>query len=246
MTSDEAVRLVLPSIRRIASRMSVAGPKAPYAPEFEDLVQEGVIGALDALKRYDSSLGCKPKTFMLNRARFAMIDYCRMLDPLSRADRRDQRTIWNARENATHDERRLTDEEVAGETGLTLKRVRDLDTLALHATPISLETPVYERDGSVVTVGDIIAAREPEPYRTLTHEDHEIVARALYYGFNRRDREIAVRYFQDDALREIAVRYFQDDALREIARDYRVSDSRVSQIAARARQLIQEAQARTA
>ena len=71
--------------RRVASSM-------PHSIELSDLVQDGMIGLIDAACRYDEARGIKFETFAERRVRGAMIDALRR-DAWPRGVRRQRREL---------------------------------------------------------------------------------------------------------------------------------------------------------
>ena len=78
--------------RRVASSM-------PHSIELSDLVQDGMIGLIDAACRFDEGRGIKFETFAERRVRGAMIDALRR-DAWPRGVRRQRRELEAAREAA--------------------------------------------------------------------------------------------------------------------------------------------------
>src|SRR3954465_4671761 len=76
--------------RRVASSM-------PHSIELSDLVQDGMIGLIDAACRFDENRGIKFETFAERRVRGAMIDALRR-DAWPRGVRRQRRELEAARE----------------------------------------------------------------------------------------------------------------------------------------------------
>src|SRR6201989_1623523 len=76
--------------RRVASTM-------PHSIDIGDLVQDGVIGLIDAAHRFDEARGIKFETFAERRVRGAMIDALRK-DAWPRGVRRQRRELEAARE----------------------------------------------------------------------------------------------------------------------------------------------------
>src|SRR6476661_6808670 len=77
--------------RRMASTM-------PHSIDLGDLVQDGVIGLIDAARRFDEGRGIKFETFAERRVRGAMIDALRR-DAWPRGVRRARRELEAARES---------------------------------------------------------------------------------------------------------------------------------------------------
>src|SRR5919107_3366400 len=76
--------------RRVAATM-------PHSIDIGDLVQDGVIGLIDAANRFDEARGIKFETFAERRIRGAMIDALRK-DAWPRGVRRQRRELDAARE----------------------------------------------------------------------------------------------------------------------------------------------------
>ncbi len=69
----------------------------PHSIDIGDLVQDGVIGLIDAANRFDADRGIKFETFAERRVRGAMIDALRK-DAWPRGVRRQRRELEAARE----------------------------------------------------------------------------------------------------------------------------------------------------
>src|SRR6266581_8265813 len=84
----------LPFVEALARRMAAT---MPHSIELGDLVQDGVIGLIDAAHRFDDARGIKFETFAERRIRGAMIDALRR-DAWPRGVRRQRRELEAARE----------------------------------------------------------------------------------------------------------------------------------------------------
>src|SRR5437870_5879745 len=96
MLSSEHDRVVasLPFVESLARRMAST---MPHSIDLGDLVQDGVIGLIDAARRFDEDRGIKFETFAERRVRGAMIDALRR-DAWPRGVRRARRELEAARE----------------------------------------------------------------------------------------------------------------------------------------------------
>jgi RNA polymerase sigma factor for flagellar operon FliA len=115
---DEAIKQYTPLVKKIAyqivSRLSAN-------VEVDDLIQEGMTGLLDALKRYKPQPNLSFEVYAKTRIRGAIYDSCRQNDVLPR----HQRDQLSALERATRSlEQKLgrapEEEEIATEAGLSL------------------------------------------------------------------------------------------------------------------------------
>jgi RNA polymerase sigma factor for flagellar operon FliA len=94
--------------------------RLPQHVEFDDLVQEGMLGLLDAAKRYDARNG-EFTPFASARIRGAILDSLRRDDPVSRATRARGREIDQAEEILTNTLGRAPEsDELAAAAGVTL------------------------------------------------------------------------------------------------------------------------------
>src|SRR3977135_2084632 len=84
----------LPFVEALARRMAAS---MPNSVDLGDLVQDGVIGLIDAAHRFDEGRGIKFETFAERRVRGAMIDALRR-DAWPRGVRRQRRALEAARE----------------------------------------------------------------------------------------------------------------------------------------------------
>ena len=84
----------LPFVESLARRVAAS---MPHSIELNDLVQDGMLGLIDAACRFDEARGIKFETFAERRVRGAMIDALRR-DAWPRGVRRQRREIEAARE----------------------------------------------------------------------------------------------------------------------------------------------------
>ena len=84
----------LPFVEALARRMASS---MPNSIDIGDLVQDGVLGLIDAAHRFDEARGIKFETFAERRVRGAMIDALRR-DAWPRGVRRQRRELDAARE----------------------------------------------------------------------------------------------------------------------------------------------------
>jgi RNA polymerase sigma factor for flagellar operon FliA len=83
-------------VKIIASKLHA---RIPGGIELEDLVHTGILGLIDAVKRYDPSRGTRFATYASLRIRGAMLDELRNLDWASRSLRQKIKEIENAFES---------------------------------------------------------------------------------------------------------------------------------------------------
>lgn len=89
-----AVESHLPLVAAIARTM---GRRLPPTVEVDDLINDGVLGLIEAMRRYDPQRRVGFSTYAGHRIRGAILDGLRQRDPLPRAYRRLQKTAPNGR-----------------------------------------------------------------------------------------------------------------------------------------------------
>ena len=92
--NNQRVVAGLPFVEALARRLAAS---MPHSIDIGDLVQDGVLGLMDAANRFDEGRGIKFETFAERRVRGAMIDALRR-EAWPRGVRRARRELEAARE----------------------------------------------------------------------------------------------------------------------------------------------------
>jgi RNA polymerase primary sigma factor len=219
---EQVVSLHLRLVRAVAGRYRGLG--LPY----EDLVQEGAIGLLDAIDRFDARRGTSFSTYAHLRVRNAVTravtENGRALRlPKAVVERR--RLLARAGERLGVDGHRPSVDELADVTGFGAHDV--VDALAAPGRPASLDAPLPDGSTLEALVPDP-CADDPED-RLLVDERRRLVDDAVARLAPRR-RLVVRRYFglarEPESLGEIAAeldvssqraRAIRDDALDDLA-----------------------------
>jgi RNA polymerase sigma factor (sigma-70 family) len=221
---DRLITCHLGLVRRIASRYRDLGMP------FDDLVQEGSLGLLEAIDRYDPSRQAEFEVFARFRVRRAirnaLTDQARLVRlPKQVVERRRLLDRAEARLTAAKG-RAPTPVELAAATALSLEAVLEARTAAI--TPMSLDEPAAP-DGSPLAglVADGLAS-DPE-CEALAADEAERVRNAVA-RLSPRQRQIVSRHFGLDGgevdvatvaaelhLSERRTRTIEHDALHQLA-----------------------------
>lgn len=115
---EQLVQRFVPLVKRIAYHLMA---RLPASVQFEDLVQNGMIGLLDAMDRFQEGFGAQFETYASQRVRGAMLDGLRENDWLPRGLRRELRRIESAISQLEHERGRVPSEsELAEALGMSL------------------------------------------------------------------------------------------------------------------------------
>ena len=90
LNKDQLVQRLTPLVKRIAYHLMA---RLPSSVLVDDLIQNGMLGLLDAINRFEAGMGAQFETYAAQRVRGAMLDGLRENDWLPRSLRRDFRRI---------------------------------------------------------------------------------------------------------------------------------------------------------
>ena len=90
LDKEQLVRQYAPLVKRLAFHLMA---KLPASVQVDDLIQNGMIGLLDAIDRFEEGLGAQFETYAVQRIRGAMLDGLRENDWMPRGVRREMRRV---------------------------------------------------------------------------------------------------------------------------------------------------------
>jgi len=200
--------------RRVASSM-------PHSIELGDLVQDGMIGLIDAACRYDEARGIKFETFAERRVRGAMIDALRR-DAWPRGVRRQRRELEAAREQLRKElgaEPSLADLAArmgSDETklGRTIVRINTIES----TSPLS----AGENTDNSTLPAALVPSEPTAPDKAYEEQEVRDRIRAAIASLPPRERKV------------IGLYYYAEATMKQIGAEIGVNESRVSQLHARA------------
>lgn len=232
MSDDQRNRLIeeyLPLVGHVLGRLTI---HLPRTLDREDLFETGVLGLMQAARTFNPARGALFKTHAYTTIRGAILDEIRKHDPVPRS-RRDRVKKLASAERALSDRlgRVATPDELAAETGLTVEQVEESLVHAHGAAVLSL-------DASAGSGSDDDASRL---VRLLTTPDADDPARRASEAEMRERLGPAILALPERERRVVVLYYAENLRLKEIGEVLGVTESRVSQIHARALLLLNRA-----
>ena len=219
---SEIARL-LPEVERIVRRVLAPLPPHIQSSFYDDMRNSGVLGLIDAVERFDPSLGVELVVFAGRRIRGAVIDEMRNADWLPRSAREMKKKIDRASASLeTPLGRHPTEQEVADKLEISLESLQEMKNL-LRNGPVTFSSHTVEGG---LEEDEVFSALE------LTNPDEQLAS------LTRRELlEILTEEITNLPEREkqaVALLYYEEMHQKEIAEILGVTEPRISQILAQA------------
>ena len=215
----------LPFVEQLARRVAAT---MPHSIDIGDLVQDGVIGLIDAAHRFDEARGIKFETFAERRIRGAMIDALRK-DAWPRGVRRQRRELEAAREELRRElghEPSLAD--LAAKIGSDEKR---LGRTIVRINAIESTSPLANNENlDESSLPTALIPSEPEqPDDAYERQETKERVCAAIASLPPREQKV------------IGLYYYGEATMKQIGAEIGVNESRVSQLHARAIRRLRDA-----
>ncbi|MDR1588375.1 MAG: RNA polymerase sigma factor WhiG [Treponema sp.] len=212
------IKQYAPLVKYVAGKVAVG---MPHNVEFDDLVECGVFGLMDAIEKYDPDKNVKFKTYAVTRIRGAIFDELRQIDWVPRSVRQKTREIETVISGLEAQlGRTATDQEIAAALGMNeaeyLKTVQKISGTSI----LSLNDVWFSGDeNDKVSIGDSIES--PSSLNPDVMAEKDEIRRVIVEAINElpeKEKKILILY------------YYEDLTLKDIGRVLEVTESRVSQL----------------
>jgi len=211
-SSNELVVLHEPLVKRIAYHLM---SRLPASVQADDLIQAGMIGLIEASRKFDPEQGASFETYAGIRIRGAMLDEIRRTDWTPRSVHRKAREVAEAVRKIENDKGRdARDVEVAGEMNISLEEYHKILQDSTGCRIFSFEDPGMLGEEGMPQSGRHI----DQPLENLQKSDFKQGLADEIKGLPERERLVMALYYDEEL------------NLREIGEILGVSESRVCQI----------------
>lgn len=174
---------------------------------FEDLMQVGSIGLINAIERFDVSKGNAFSSFAVPYIKGEIQHYLRDKSPTVKMPRA-WLTIYNQgckiiRARCAETGREPSSQDIANELGITVNEWYDIKLACQNRSPISLDTPIDQSEENSTSLGDLVTDHKYQSFQ-LAQEDSIRLQQALDLLEDRTREVVEFVFLKEFTHREVA------------------------------------------
>lgn len=220
---DKLIRQYAYLVNWVVSRLPLASLKGM---ERDDLIGYGTLGLIEAVDRFDTKRNTSFESFAIARIRGSIYDQLRASDWLTRGSRKKVKNLYRTSGELENKLGRYpTDKELASELSISLEELRDIQQEAQIGI-FSLDEPKDNSDDNHISVVENISSSAATLLEEVEENElKERLAKAIE-ALPERERTV------------IGLYHYKNLTFKEIAEIMEFSESRASQIHARAISLL--------
>jgi len=213
---NDMVIKYMPLVSRIAGRIDTGDREM----DKDDLFSVGVLGLIDAVKKFDASKSVPFEAYATVRIRGSIIDEMRRSGRVSRERIVKLNQYYSAKEKLEQQLMRDPDERaICEEMGISAKDLSRIHETVHYLSKVSFETTLFHKDGGEIQLADMLSDDSVD-----TPEE----------GYIKKERKkllmSAIEKLSDREKTILSLYYVEELTLKEIAYAMDISIPRVSQI----------------
>ncbi|KRM96854.1 DNA-directed RNA polymerase sigma subunit D [Liquorilactobacillus aquaticus DSM 21051] len=213
---EDEVLKYLPLVERVANRISIKSTEYEYG----DLYNIGVIGLIDALRKFDVTKKVPFESYAMIRIKGAIIDEIRKHSKISRYKMTIVNQFYKAKQELEQKlKREVTDSEICKEMNIDAAQLGNIYDSIHYLASISLEDTLFSHADEGISLQDMIQDTLAENgEETLLQEERKQALISSIKKLSEREQLVLSLYYEEEA------------TLKEIAAILDISIARVSQI----------------
>ena len=176
---------------------------------YDDLLQVGCLGLIQAVERFDMSKGHAFSSFAIPYIRGEIQHYLRDKGVMMRIPRRwlelQQQAVGVTRDLREKYNRQPTDSEIAAALTISTAQCQEIKLAWTNRAPLSLDSPVQDAEEGATYLGEMVPDNQYRSFQ-LAQEDQMRLQQALVQLENRTHEVLKFVFFYDLTQKEVAER----------------------------------------
>ncbi len=205
----------MPMIRCVARKIS---SRLPAHIDHEDLISNGVIGLMDAIKKFDSTRNNKFKTYAEFRVRGAILDALRSQDWIPRSIRDKTKKINKVTQELEQKYSRIPkSKEIAKAMNITIEKYHEILKETNKVNMVSIDESLFFSKTDKVSVLTILENKNSS-FNIVNRKSIQKIIKNAIEELPERQRIVLSLY------------YYEEFNFRKIGQILKITESRVSQL----------------